>query len=100
MAVAQASLENLKKGRKFTSETAREAGRKGQQKSLEAKKWKKAKKQLLAMLSRRNEWDIDDEMFAYLKKQGIGNGDLELCIDLMATIGLAARAYVNSKKQA
>ena len=37
MAVAQASLENLKKGRKFTSETAREAGRKGQQKSLEAK---------------------------------------------------------------
>ena len=100
MAVAQASLENLKKGRKFTSETAREAGRKGQQKSLEAKKWKKAKKQLLAILLRQNDQNVDDEMFAYLKKQGLGEAEMGLCMDLMATIGLAARAYVNSKKQA
>ena len=58
MAVSPKSLENLKKGPRFTSETAREAGKRGKRKSDEVKKHKKDMAQLLSVIA---EGDIADQ---------------------------------------
>ena len=92
MAVAQTSLENLKKGKKFTSETAREAGRKGQEKAMQAKRWKKARMELLKMLT--GEDVIDDGIFRFLQEHGIGDREMKACMFLMATIGTEANRYI------
>ena len=95
MAVAQASLENLKKGKKFTSETAREAGRKGQQKSVTARRWKKAKREFLEYLTGLD--GIDDGVFDYLLEQGIDDRTIRACIRLIATIGISTRKYMSKQ---
>ena len=58
MAVSPKSLENLKKGPRFTSETAREAGKRGKRKSDAVKKHKKDMAQLLSVIA---EGDIADQ---------------------------------------
>ena len=58
MAVSEKSLENLKKGRPFTSETAREAGKLGKKRSDEVKKQHKDMAQMLSVIA---EGDITDE---------------------------------------
>ena len=58
MAVSQKSLENLKKGRPFTSETGREAGKIGKKRSDEVKKQRKDMAQMLSVIA---ESEIRDE---------------------------------------
>ncbi|MBR4474252.1 MAG: PBSX family phage terminase large subunit [Oscillospiraceae bacterium] len=51
MAVSEKSLENLKKGRPFTKETAAEAGRRGKKRSDEVKKKRKDMGQMLSVIA-------------------------------------------------
>ena len=58
MAVSQKSLDNLKKGRPFTSETGREAGKIGKKRSDAVKKQRKDMAQMLSVIA---ESEIRDE---------------------------------------
>ena len=93
MAVAQASLENLKKGKKFTSETAREAGKKGQEKSLEVRRWKRVKKDFLEIITGLK--GIDDGVFDYLLAHGFDEDTLGTIMRLVATIGIHTMEYAS-----
>ena len=91
MAVAKASLENLKKGKKFTSETARECARKGQKKSVEARRWNKIRKETLAQIC--GDKAFDEEFLELLEAGGIGDEQLNYCCSLIYMISLLASLY-------
>jgi hypothetical protein len=95
MAVSQKSLENLKKGRKFTKENASEYGRRGQWKSREAKLWKKARHELLTVITGEENVDEDDLLDA-LREQGIGDSELKILARYIVYVARAASAYLKN----
>ena len=75
MAVSKNSLENLKKGKPFTSETGRECGKLGKKKSDEVKKRKKDMAQMVTLIA---ESDVtDEEKKQLLAERGFKEEDMQ-----------------------
>jgi len=97
MAVSQKSLDNLKKGRKFTKENAAEFGRRGQWKMMEAKLWANARHELFSIITHGDPAVTDEEMLETLRKHGIDEEELKTFVRLMCRIGKALSVYLNTR---
>ena len=94
MQSTKSQLENLKKGPRFTSENASEYGRRGQAKSVEAKK---LRKRLALLLNQMTEQKITDEE-AKEKLKELGLNAEELRNDALIAVSLfrsAAKGDIN-----
>ncbi|MBR2852912.1 MAG: PBSX family phage terminase large subunit [Clostridia bacterium] len=95
MQSTQSQLDNLKKGPRFTSENASEYGRRGQAKSVEAKK---LRKRLALLLNQMTEKKITDEE-AKEKLEELGFDTEELRNDAVIAVSLfqsAAKGDLNA----